>query len=143
MIKHVCPICDKVMPTKHICPNCKSWVKEPYTMDVNYYLNETHPQDEIDCSYHDLNSLGRVMNTSQKAMSETQPVMRQTSAHINPRQVTRTPVPAQQKPAQETKRRSPFFAVKIFIFCMILINVIIPLISWIFIDLPYYIRYGF
>ncbi|PNV62897.1 hypothetical protein C0033_04995 [Clostridium sp. chh4-2] len=52
MKKRICPICDQVMHSAHYCSACRSWVKEPYIMEVNYYLNESHPKTEADCSYH-------------------------------------------------------------------------------------------
>ncbi len=53
MIRKICPICDQKMKTAHYCANCKCWVKEPLTINVDYYLNERHPQNEHDCTYHD------------------------------------------------------------------------------------------
>ena len=35
------------------CSGCKRIVWHPYVQDVNYYLNERHPQHESDCLYHD------------------------------------------------------------------------------------------
>ncbi|MEW4414639.1 hypothetical protein [Clostridium sp. AN503] len=52
MVRKICPICDQVMGASHYCKNCKSWVKHPYVRDVTYYLNERHPANESDCSYH-------------------------------------------------------------------------------------------
>lgn len=52
MIRKICPVCDQVMKTQHYCRNCRSWVKEPYVRDVEYYLNERHPAGETVCSYH-------------------------------------------------------------------------------------------
>ncbi len=52
MIRKVCPICDQVMGASHYCKNCKSWIRSPYVRDVTYYLNERHPENERQCSYH-------------------------------------------------------------------------------------------
>lgn len=52
MIQRVCPICDQVMHSRHYCKICKSWIKNPYVRDVTFYLNERHPAEEMDCSYH-------------------------------------------------------------------------------------------
>ncbi len=52
MVRKICPICDQVMSGSHYCENCRSWVKHPYVRDVTYYLNERHPVNESDCSYH-------------------------------------------------------------------------------------------
>ena len=35
------------------CNGCKRIVWHPYVQDVDYYLNERHPQHESDCLYHD------------------------------------------------------------------------------------------
>ncbi|MCI8660390.1 MAG: hypothetical protein HFG54_09125 [Lachnospiraceae bacterium] len=70
MIQKICPICDQVMKGSHYCRNCKSWVKHPYVREVNYYLNERHPQKETGCTFHsspssaDASPPGRVVNTS-------------------------------------------------------------------------------
>lgn len=55
MIQRICPVCDKVMKSAHYCRNCRSWVKDPWVREVNYYLNERHPQNEKACSYHEEN----------------------------------------------------------------------------------------
>lgn len=52
MVQRFCPVCDQRMHTKHYCKICKSWVKHPYVRETGYYLNERHPADEADCSYH-------------------------------------------------------------------------------------------
>lgn len=58
MIQRICPICNGAMKGKHFCWNCKSWVKEPYVQNVGYYLNERHPENEVNCSYHGTGSDG-------------------------------------------------------------------------------------
>ena len=35
------------------CKGCRRIVLHPYEQDVNYYLNERHPQHETGCLYHD------------------------------------------------------------------------------------------
>lgn len=52
MAIYVCPICDKKMMSKHFCTNCRSYIKEPFVRERTFYLNERHPEYEIDCSYH-------------------------------------------------------------------------------------------
>lgn len=52
MAVYVCPICDHKMKSRHFCANCRSYIKEPFTREVTYYLNERHPSDEADCTYH-------------------------------------------------------------------------------------------
>ncbi len=48
----ICPVCDQKMKTAHYCSNCRAWVKNPWVREVDYYLNERHPSQEGDCSYH-------------------------------------------------------------------------------------------
>lgn len=67
MIRRVCPICDQVMKSAHYCRNCRSWVKHPYVREVNYYLNERHPEQETSCSYHEDAASG----TNQPGQSRT------------------------------------------------------------------------
>lgn len=59
MIKRICPICDQEMKSAHYCRNCRSWVKQPYVREANYYLNERHPKTETACSYHMPEMTGR------------------------------------------------------------------------------------
>lgn len=53
MIRRICPICDQMMKSAHYCSNCKAFVKNPYIRNTDYYLNERHPADAHDCTYHD------------------------------------------------------------------------------------------
>ena len=53
MVRRVCPICDQVMKSAHYCRNCKSFVRNPYIRETDYYLNERHPASEEHCSFHD------------------------------------------------------------------------------------------
>ena len=52
MKKRICPICDKTMQSAHYCSNCRSFVRNPWIRDVEYYLNERHPSAGHDCTYH-------------------------------------------------------------------------------------------
>lgn len=52
MMQRICPVCDQVMKHAHYCSACHTWVKDPVYMNVTYYLNERHPQNEAHCSYH-------------------------------------------------------------------------------------------
>lgn len=52
MVRRICPICDHPMKGRYYCTECRSFVKHPYTMNVDYYLNERHPAKEGDCEYH-------------------------------------------------------------------------------------------
>ena len=46
-----CPYCDQKMTSGLYCKGCKRIVLHPYWQDVDYYLNERHPQQETDCLY--------------------------------------------------------------------------------------------
>lgn len=52
MIKKLCPVCDQVMQSSNYCRTCHRFVRNPYIRDINYYLNESHPRNDADCSYH-------------------------------------------------------------------------------------------
>lgn len=52
MVRRICPTCDQVMCSAHYCKTCGKWVKHPYVRDVTYYLNERHPAEEANCTYH-------------------------------------------------------------------------------------------
>ena len=47
-----CPYCDQTLTSGLYCKGCKRIVLHPYWQDVDYYLNERHPQQETDCLYH-------------------------------------------------------------------------------------------
>ena len=53
MKQRYCPYCDQKMTSGLYCSGCKRIVWHPYVQDVDYYLNERHPQHESDCLYHD------------------------------------------------------------------------------------------
>lgn len=53
MKQKYCPYCDQKMKTSHYCQECRRIVWQPYEQNVDYYLNERHPQSEKDCLYHD------------------------------------------------------------------------------------------
>lgn len=53
MVRRICPICDQMMESSHYCRNCRAFVKNPYFRDTDYYLNERHPADAHECTYHE------------------------------------------------------------------------------------------
>lgn len=53
MKQRYCPYCDQKMTSGLYCSGCKRIVWHSYVQDVDYYLNERHPQHESDCLYHD------------------------------------------------------------------------------------------
>ncbi|RGY99659.1 hypothetical protein [Clostridium sp. AM58-1XD] len=52
MQRKICPICDTKLAAGNFCPVCRRWVRKPFYMDVDYYLNERHPEYEDKCEYH-------------------------------------------------------------------------------------------
>lgn len=52
MLKKICPVCDLPIGATGYCPRCKRVIKKPYLREVNYYLNETHPANELECEFH-------------------------------------------------------------------------------------------
>ncbi len=63
----ICPICDQKMTKPHYCDHCRQRIKTPLTINVDYYLNERHPDTEHDCSYHDYNDPAYNMPSQQTA----------------------------------------------------------------------------
>ena len=53
MKQRYCPYCDQKMTSGIYCKGCKRIVLHPYMQDVDYFLNERHPQHESGCLYHD------------------------------------------------------------------------------------------
>ena len=53
MKQKYCPYCDQKMKISHYCQECRRIVWQPYEQNVDYYLNERHPQSEKNCLYHD------------------------------------------------------------------------------------------
>ena len=51
MKQRYCPYCDQKMTSGLYCSGCKRIVWHPYVQDVDYYLNERHPQHESDWAY--------------------------------------------------------------------------------------------
>ncbi len=92
MVRKICPVCDQVMKYPHYCPNCGSWVKHPHIQEVNYYLNERHPQREAACSYHG--------NTA--AASQSPPgIQRPPAASQSPPGIQRPPAASQSPPGNQ------------------------------------------
>lgn len=46
MKQKYCPYCDQKMKISHYCQECRRIVWQPYEQNVDYYLNERHPQSE-------------------------------------------------------------------------------------------------
>lgn len=52
MIKKMCPVCDLPVSGINYCPRCKRVIKHPVIQNVDYYLNERHPENEAGCEFH-------------------------------------------------------------------------------------------
>ncbi len=52
MKKNTCPVCDQTMKYPYYCSHCHKIVLHPNVQEITYFLNERHPQEEDDCSYH-------------------------------------------------------------------------------------------
>lgn len=59
MKQKYCPYCDQKMTSDFYCEGCRRIVLHPYEQDVDYYLNERHPQNETDCLYHGIGEESR------------------------------------------------------------------------------------
>ncbi len=71
MIKRICPICDQEMKSAHYCGVCKRFVRDPWVREVDYYLNESHPAGEQDCSYHNAGETDRARQHGWKPSGNT------------------------------------------------------------------------
>lgn len=47
----VCPCCDQPIHGNY-CKGCRKIVWKPVEQEIHYYLNERHPANETNCSYH-------------------------------------------------------------------------------------------
>ncbi len=70
MKQKYCPYCDQKMETSHYCQECRRIVWHPYEQNVDYYLNERHPQSEQGCLYHN----GPDHGTEAKKKTNSKPV---------------------------------------------------------------------
>ncbi|MEY8395484.1 hypothetical protein AALB64_11800 [Lachnospiraceae bacterium 45-P1] len=52
MKKKICPCCDQTLKNGIYCKGCRRVVLNPVVWDVDYYLNERHPDSETNCQYH-------------------------------------------------------------------------------------------
>ena len=52
MIKKMCPVCDLPVNAGNYCPRCRRVIRNPYTQNVDYYLNERHSENETECGFH-------------------------------------------------------------------------------------------
>ena len=110
----ICPICDQKMTKPHYCDHCRQRIRNPLTIDVNYYLNERHPDAEHDCSFHDYDDPAYNMqpNTWQPSrqtvsgQSSGQTVSSQPVRRAVPNQSARQSVPNQPRRAAKTAKTS-------------------------------------
>ena len=105
-----CPYCDQKMTSGLYCKGCKRIVLHPYWQDVDYYLNERHPQHETDCLYHNsglethknrASSAAGASNTAQASDTARTPHTAQTSGTAH------TPRTAQASDTARTPRTAP------------------------------------
>ena len=91
MTYQICPICDQKLTRKNYCSHCRQRIRKPLTIDVDYYLNERHPETEHECTYHDYTSWSQedagadsrtaVPNQPRKSVVPNQP--RKPAASVN------------------------------------------------------------
>lgn len=96
MVQRICPVCDQIMKSPHYCRTCRHWVKNPWVRDVDYYLNERHPQNETNCAYHE-RSPERTANQSRPTQSRTK--------QIRPKQATAQPNRPRQSAPKGTNEK--------------------------------------
>lgn len=66
MKRNVCPYCDQVMDGMY-CKGCRRIVRKPVVWEVDYYLNERHPDTEASCQYHGDLHTGEMAKTAGQA----------------------------------------------------------------------------
>lgn len=71
MVKKICPICDQVMKSSHFCWTCRSWIRHPYEREMNFYLNERHLGNELQCDYHGANQPRQTGVSSSEIYADT------------------------------------------------------------------------
>ena len=47
----ICPICDSTL-TNRFCPLCRKFVKEPWVLDDQVYINRSHSLPDDFCEFH-------------------------------------------------------------------------------------------
>lgn len=96
MKKKICPYCDQTV-TGNYCRGCRRIVWKPVVWDVDYYLNERHPESEENCQYHgDLHTgvtASRTGKTGKKAAADK-------SVHTAKK---KTPVSGKGRPGSRSK----------------------------------------
>ncbi len=106
MVQRICPVCDQVMKSAHYCRTCKRLVKNPWIREVGYYLNERHPQDERDCSYHEAAS-GQMARSGKPKVSAIPNVARKYTAEPNTRRQPMSERQNQERAYQSYRPNNP------------------------------------
>ncbi|MBT9775686.1 hypothetical protein GPL15_04055 [Clostridium sp. MCC353] len=145
MKKRICPVCDHEMHSAHYCRICRSWVKEPYIREVRYYLNETHPKEETDCSYHNDSNpapAGRGAVPA-KVFPGTQKPPGTFYSSEKPAAPPPTRAGERQQPGGEMEKRKPGSRLRLVLWLFLFIYVIMPLFGSLIGTITYFFRHLF
>lgn len=138
MIQKICPVCDQVMKHAHYCSGCRSWVKEPVTMNVTYYLNERHPEKETHCSYHNAEPATEKKVSGKQKTSVWESQNRQTpqtKSHSRPRPAnsawSQPKMQETRKAALDSEQKKPAVKKSNPIKSLVFLYIVIIVIVWI------------
>lgn len=129
MKKRVCPICEREMHSSHYCSYCRTWIREPYIRDINYYLNESHPAGETSCTYHEEMGERKGVPGFSTPKSPQRKEMPHSISQMIPQSVNSRPSGA--GPAAEDKNRRPQ-TLKWVLWLLAFIYIILPLLGSVF-----------
>ena len=149
MQRKICPICDRKLKAGNFCPVCRRWVKKPLYMDVDYYLNERHPEYEDKCEYHSVSAhgdkgekrmpagtsakhgraAGRLNDKSDRPNRTPDRLNRAADRldHVPNRQDRPTGIPSRTSNAGQRKKKSSSGSFFVVIAAIIIINVVMGL----------------
>ena len=73
MVQKICPYCDQVYSGGPYCPHCKSRVRLKDVRTIDFYFNQKHPSDEINCSFHTTDVMASAPQQAKRQNNAKQP----------------------------------------------------------------------
>lgn len=129
MKKIVCPYCDQPIDGKY-CKGCRRIVWKPKQMEITYYLNEHHPENEEHCQFHG-DILTGDMVEAKKAEIRERMLEKQRESAAKGKTVSIPNVPRkQQKPKKTAFTKSKTGLIIYFI--IVFIGILAPIIGAVF-----------
>lgn len=134
MTYKICPICDQKIKNSNYCPNCRRFIRKPLTINVDYYLNERHPSDWHDCTYHDFPQEQTPASNSSGTSRSGQAPTANTSRNKQSSSQGGRPTSGKTSGGHGgSRKKSSFIFVAVFI--LILISWLVPAISYLIDDI--------